>query len=61
MRQVDGRGWPIAWACANLMAAPGLRPYLQQRIASKALDRRIACDGGLALTAISSDHHARSL
>src|SRR6266850_3564698 len=44
----------------NLMAAPGLRTYVQQRIASKALDRSIACEGGFAMTALNG-HHARSL
>jgi hypothetical protein len=45
---------------ANLMAAPGLRTYVQQRIASKAFDRRIAREGGFAMAALNG-HHARSL
>src|SRR5215510_6046723 len=45
---------------ANLVAASGLRTYIQQRIPSEALDNGIVCDGGLAMMALNG-HHARSL
>src|SRR6266850_3033782 len=61
IKRVDGqRMADRLYMHTNLMATPGLRTYVQQRIASKVLDRSIACDGGLTMTSLNG-HHARSL
>jgi hypothetical protein len=44
----------------NLMAAPGLRTDIQQRIVTKALDDCVTCEGGLTLPSLNG-HHAGSL